>query len=126
MSDQLWQEIALEIASRREIVIATVVKDVGSVPRRTGAKMLIFADGSSRGTIGGGVFESLVVRDALAALAQRRSETKSYSFNPVGTTPNSFGAVCGGRAEVFLEVVLKREVLLIVGGGHCGRALAEA
>jgi xanthine dehydrogenase accessory factor len=122
----LWQQVAKEWAQRRPVVVATVVCDSGSVPRHTGAKMLVFPDGAASGTVGGGIFEQLVIRDALGALGQEQSVTKSYSFNPKGTSKDAFGAVCGGRVEVFLEVVLPPDRLLIVGGGHCGRALAQA
>jgi xanthine dehydrogenase accessory factor len=122
----VWQVIAEESDARRPVVVATVVKDSGSVPRRSGAKMIVHPDGTTRGTVGGGIFEMLVVRDALAALRARTSLTRSYSFNPKGSADDAFGAVCGGRAEVFLEVVMPRDRLLIVGGGHCGRALAQA
>jgi xanthine dehydrogenase accessory factor len=122
----IWQLVAEESESRRPLVVASVVKDSGSVPRRAGAKMLVYADGRTRGTVGGGVFEQLVIRDALAALREGASRTKAYSFNPRGSGTDAFGAVCGGRAEIFLEVVMPLDRLLIVGGGHCGRALARA
>ncbi|MBV9866351.1 MAG: XdhC family protein [Abitibacteriaceae bacterium] len=125
-TNNLWQSIAVEITARRSLVAVTVVRDSGSVPRRTGAKMLVYANGCTLGTVGGGLFESLVVRDSLEALAQRQSVTRVYSFNPKGSTAQAFGAICGGRAEMFLEVIMPPDRLLIVGGGHCGRALAHA
>jgi xanthine dehydrogenase accessory factor len=124
--ENLWEQIAAERRARRPIVVATIVAESGSVPRRTGAKMLVYADGRTAGTIGGGIFEVLVVRDALGALQRGASVTRSYSFNPKGTDRDAFGAVCGGRAEVFLEVIVPGDRMLIVGGGHCGRALAAA
>lgn len=103
-----------------------MVRDNGSVPRRTGAKMLIHPTGRTLGSVGGGLFEALVVKEALAALACRHSHTRTYSFNPKGAGAQAFGAICGGRADVFLEVIMPPDRLLIVGGGHCGRALARA
>lgn len=123
--NQFWQIIANEIGARRSLVVATVIRETGSVPRRTGAKMLVLPDGTIRGSVGGGLFESLVLKDSLLALQTQASQTKTYSFNPQGTSPHAFGAVCGGRAEVFLEVIMPPDRLLIVGGGHCGRSLAK-
>jgi xanthine dehydrogenase accessory factor len=124
--DNMWHEIAAAVAARAPVVTAAIVRDSGSVPRRTGARMLVYPDGHARGSVGGGLFEALVIRDALAALASGQSVTREYSFTPEGTNPHAFGAVCGGRAEVYLEVIMPPDRLLIVGGGHCGRALAQA
>ena len=124
-NQNIWQKVTNALEARRPVVAATVVRSTGSVPRRTGAKMLVHADGSIIGSVGGGLFESLVVKDALDALAAGKSATRTYSFNPKGSGPQAFGAICGGRAEIFLEVIVPTDRLLIVGGGHCGRALAK-
>jgi xanthine dehydrogenase accessory factor len=125
-TNNFWAQVAAELQARRPVVVATIVRDTGSVPRRSGAKMLIYSDRRTVGSIGGGLFELIVIRDALAALKAGSSATHSYSFNPKFTSDDAFGAVCGGRAEVFLEVVMPPDRLLIVGGGHCGRAVAKA
>jgi xanthine dehydrogenase accessory factor len=124
-SQNLWHKIGVVLEERQPLVIATIVRHKGSVPRHTGTKMLVYQDGHTEGTIGGGLFESLVVQDALSALKVQRSETRTYSFNPHGTNPHSFGAICGGEVEIFLEVLSVPNRLIIVGGGHCGHALAK-
>jgi xanthine dehydrogenase accessory factor len=87
--------------------------------------MLLLPDGTTRGTIGGGKFESLVLADAKRLLEDHGLPfTRDYAFVPTGE--NAFGAVCGGTAKVLLEIVEKPPRLLVVGAGHCGRALARA
>ena len=39
--ETLWHEVAAAMAARESLVVATVVRDRGSVPRRSGAKMLV-------------------------------------------------------------------------------------
>lgn len=108
------------------LVICTVIRKQGSVPRQVGARMVVLPDGTAHGTVGGGLFESLARDEALAALRDGESRIKSYDFRESGASPDAFGAVCGGNADLFFEVASTPEHLLIVGGGHCGRALARA
>jgi xanthine dehydrogenase accessory factor len=122
----IWQEIAAAQRKRRVVVLATIVRATGSVPRRTGARMLIHPDGSALGTIGGGTFESLVGQDAIVAGKSSHGILRTYSFNARGSGAHAFGAICGGQADVFLDVIMPCDRLLIVGAGHCGRALARA
>jgi len=125
MSSGVFRDLTRLLDSCGRLALATVVSAIGSTPRETAARMLVLPDGTTRGTIGGGKFESLVVEDARRLLSKGGLPfTKEYVFLPEGE--NSFGAVCGGTATVMLEIVERAPRLLVVGAGHCGRALARA
>jgi xanthine dehydrogenase accessory factor len=125
MSSQFFRDLASLLEQHPRLAMATVVSAIGSTPREAAARMLVLPDGKTHGTIGGGKFESLVVEDAKALLSKGGLPfTKEYVFLP--DRENSFGAVCGGRATVMLEIVERAARLLVVGAGHCGRALARA
>jgi xanthine dehydrogenase accessory factor len=124
VSTKLFLDLPALLASHGRAALATVVSATGSTPREATARMLVLPDGTTRGTIGGGKFESLVVADATKLLAHGGLPfTRRYDFLPEG--PDSFGAVCGGTATVLLEVLERAPRLLVVGAGHCGRALAR-
>lgn len=125
MSSDFFLALTRLLDSHPRLAMATVVSAIGSTPREAAARMLVLPDGTTHGTIGGGKFESLVVEDAKALLSKGGlSFTKEYVFLPEGE--GSFGAVCGGRATVMLEIVERAARLFVVGAGHCGRALARA
>ncbi len=67
-------ELLAAQANGTPVVLATVVKARGSVPRHAGSKMLVYADGRIRGTIGGGEMESRVIQEALGALTDGRPQ----------------------------------------------------
>src|SRR5512140_472566 len=107
------------------IAVATIVKATGSTPRAAGARMLVLPDGSLRSTIGGGIFEARVLEDASKLLSGGGPPfLREYHFRPDGE--GALGAVCGGSATVFFEVMERPLALLVIGAGHCGRALARA
>jgi xanthine dehydrogenase accessory factor len=119
-----FREIADLLERHKAVALATVVRASGSTPRAAGARMIVLPDGSIRHSIGGGRFEALVVEEALRLLREGGAPAlKTYPFRPEG--PGSFGSVCGGEADVFIEVVRRAPRLVIVGGGHCGMALAR-
>lgn len=123
MTDDLLEELLRARRTRAQCVLATMAATTGSVPRAAGSKMLIYADGKSSGTIGGGKFEALVVEDALAALRAKQPLLKRYPLHE--GQPDSFGAICGGEATVLLEPQALSEAIYLVGGGHCSRAIAK-
>ncbi len=105
---------------RRRAALITVTAATGSTPRKPGARMIVLADGSIEGTVGGGRVEH-VVRDAAARVLERRQpEALSYQL----TADLDMG--CGGTMTLFVEPILMQPPLVVFGCGHVGTALIRA
>jgi xanthine dehydrogenase accessory factor len=132
MQDPLFAEVlaAAERTLREQgrVALCQIVSASGSTPGKAGWKLLVRPDGGVVGNLGGGAFEALVKADAAAKLAQARaeSELKRYYFTEQAVRGEPTGMVCGGMAEVFLEVLVAAPLALVCGGGPVGQALARA
>ena len=104
--------------SGRAAAMATVIDTGGSAPRSAGARMVVYADGSSVGTIGGGTLEFEVIQRSLAVIASGRPER--YAVHLV----HDLGMCCGGKVEVFVEPLMVRDPFVLFGAGHVAAALA--
>lgn len=104
------------------VVLATVIRARGSVPRHAGAKMLVYEDGHFSGTIGGGEMEARVLAAAQEALATGETRLVPYSLvDPQRGDPG----LCGGEVEVYVEPYLPPATVYVIGAGHVGRAVAQ-
>lgn len=103
--------------------LATVTATYKSSPRKAGAKMLVLPDGSTRGTIGGGLLEALVITEARKALEHGAPVRVEYSMDP--DNPESIKMCCGGEIQVFIDLFLPLAPMLILGGGHVGEKIAR-
>jgi xanthine dehydrogenase accessory factor len=103
-------------------VLCTIISTSGSTPRHQGSKMLVYPDGSFIGTVGGGEVESRVLKEALLAYQDGKNKVLEYNMvNPKEGDPG----VCGGTLEVFVEPILPKPTVVVIGGGHVGKALAH-
>lgn len=118
MSDILFQ--LSEIRSKgKPFVLCIVVKTEGSTPRKEGAKMIVFSDGTSVGTVGGGTIEAQSVLFALDVLKKRKPSKATYELE------EDLNMRCGGYVEVYFEPMNYNYNLLIFGAGHVGREVGK-
>ena len=78
-----------------DCVYCSVVETRGSTPQKAGSSMVVFPDGSQRGTLGGGCVEAEVRQNALRLLGT--SEPKSFCFTLDDNYGWDDGLICGGR-----------------------------
>jgi xanthine dehydrogenase accessory factor len=103
--------------------LVTVISTEGSTPRKAGAKMLVFADGRSVGTIGGGCVEADAARFARRAIDERRVATASFDL--AADTMGEDGHACGGRMQILIEPIEGSPTLCLFGAGHVAQPLAR-
>jgi xanthine dehydrogenase accessory factor len=116
---------AAEALKRGEpVALVTIVRARGSTPQRTGAKMLVFADGRTIGTIGGGCYENDAFWKARDALTTGRPAMLHYELNDDFAQEN--GLVCGGQMDVHIDPLAPTPRLYVIGGGHVGQHLGRA
>ena len=132
---ELFQEAARRTSAREPFVLCTVTATVRSAPRDAGAKMLVSADGSIAGTVGGGPLEAVVIQEAVGLLrgdagsCERRfmltTAGDAAEVIPAGAPlSEELGMKCGGEVTVFLDVVRPAPRLVLYGAGHVGERVA--
>jgi xanthine dehydrogenase accessory factor len=118
----IYQALAELEKNNGGAVLCTVVRSEGSTPRHVGSKMLVYPDAKFIGTVGGGELESRVIKAALESLASAKAQNLSYTMaDPSRGDPG----VCGGTVEVFVEPILPSAMIVVIGGGHVGKAVVH-
>ena len=123
MARDFYATLAKAAEAHQSSWLTTVVTASGSTPARLGMKMIVFADGSIRGTIGGGELEKLVIEKVLS---EHPALEAKWGFDLGGETCAQFSTAmsCGGVEEILVEPLHAGTPLVIFGGGHCGVALS--
>jgi xanthine dehydrogenase accessory factor len=85
--------------------------------------MLVFADGRTIGTIGGGCYENDAIGRARRAIADGRSAVVRYDLNDDFAQEN--GLICGGQMDVHVDPLQPDPHLYIIGAGHVGYELGR-
>ncbi|MZQ99541.1 MAG: xanthine dehydrogenase [Acidaminobacter sp.] len=102
-----WPELDLAVLSelarsdQGPRALVTVVATKGSVPRREGAKMVVWPDGRTIGSIGGGCSEGEAIQVAYDVI--RDGRFRYLDIDMTGQVAEDEGMVCGGIMKVLVE-----------------------
>ncbi len=102
--------------------LCIVIKTHGSVPRHAGSKMIVYPDGRTVGSVGGGEVEAIVISAALEAIRSQKPQVLEYTFDSKDVEKENF---CKGKMWLYMEPQLSKPLILVVGAGHIGRNVAK-
>lgn len=105
-----WPEFDLEVLGELCVndkspkALCTIIATKGSVPRKAGAKMLVFGDGRIIGSIGGGCSEGEVIVNARRIL--KNGGYLVQRVDMTGDIAEEVGMACGGIMDVLIEPLI--------------------
>jgi xanthine dehydrogenase accessory factor len=115
-SEDFVRKMSSLVERNENFATATVVGTRGSTTGRLGFKILISQDGSIlEGNLGGGCSESAVVEKALESIKEGKPVTMSVLLEE--EEKGGIGANCGGSMEIYIEPFVRRNQLVVFGGG---------
>jgi xanthine dehydrogenase accessory factor len=123
VNQDVFAALAAALERGEEVALVTNVSSTRSTPQRVGAKMLVYADGRTVGTIGGGCYENDAFWKARETIKARKPLNVRYELTD--DIAEESGLICGGQMEVFIEPVEPSPDLYIFGAGHVGYSLGR-
>lgn len=123
MNQEVFAALAEALQRGEEVALVTITASTGSTPQRVGAKMLVYTDGRTVGTIGGGCYENDAFWKAREAIKARKPLNVRYELTD--DFAEESGLICGGQMDVFIEPVEPAPDVYVFGAGHVGCSLTR-
>lgn len=98
MNKKILENIINIQQSNEQAALITLCQTTGSTPRKAGAKMLVFSNGKTIGTIGGGQLEYLAVQKAMEVINNQRPMLFERDLLDEGM-------ICGGTGVIYIEFI---------------------
>ena len=95
---EIIAKLVTSLSQGRDVAYCRLVETRGSTPQKAGAAMLVYADGSQEGTLGGGCVEAETKRRALAVLGGGQPVIARFELDHDYGWDD--GLICGGRMLV--------------------------
>ncbi len=128
MFDEFLKKADELVVIGKPFAIATVVRYEAPISGKPGDKAIILADGEVWGWIGGGCAKPAVIKEALKALKDGRPRLVRISpSSSEGEGIVAYNMTChsGGTLDVYIEPVLPKPHILIIGRSPVGQTLAK-
>jgi xanthine dehydrogenase accessory factor len=130
MFDRFLNKASELLAAGKPFAVATVVRYEAPISGKPGDKAIIHADGRMWGWIGGGCSQPVVIAEALKALADGRPRLVRISPNATpgeesGTVDYTMTCHSGGSLDIYIEPVLAKPHIVIMGRSPVAQTLAR-
>lgn len=108
-----WQHILEKLKDNQNIYVLTVIENIGSSPGRKGFKMLVAQDGFIFGSIGGGVMEFTLVKEAQELLLEENPPTFIKKQIHKGNIKEGSGMICSGEQTVAFHCLTQKHISVV-------------
>ena len=128
MFDEFLNKASQLLSQGEPFVTASVVRFQAPISGKPGDKAIVFADGKMWGWIGGGCAQPVVIKEALKALADGRPRLVRISPDSApedGIVDYKMTCHSGGTLDVYIEPVLPKPHILILGRSPIAQTLAR-
>jgi xanthine dehydrogenase accessory factor len=128
MFDEFLKKADELVVIGEPFAIATVVRYEAPISGKPGDRAIILADGKVWGWIGGGCAKPAVIKEALKAMKDGRPRLVRISpSSSEGEGIVAYNMTChsGGTLDVYIEPVLPKPHILIMGRSPVGQALVR-
>src|SRR5271154_3676532 len=128
MFDQFLSKAGELLAKGESFAVAEVVRCLSPISGKVGDKAIVLADGAVWGWIGGGCAQPVVIKEALKALKDGRPRLVRIgpsSSEEEGIVAYNMTCHSGGTLDIYIEPVLPKPHILILGRSPVGRTLAK-
>ena len=86
---ELFERMKAALERGENVVLCSILASSGSAPRGAGAKMAVFPDGSTLGTIGGGAVERIALRRQWNYLRPGLRIVRRFVWRPIRSTTSA-------------------------------------
>ncbi len=121
MSYKVINELERRLRKNLKTAMVIITEKTGSSPGVEGSMMLVYPDGETFGTVGGGTLEFNIIQSVL----QKMELSENFRFEYDLSESGDISMICGGKTSGYVKYYNNRKPLVIFGAGHVGRALVK-